>query len=79
MNTDRRSIDELIAYMKTPKFRRRAKKLEKKMVAKFERGDGISFGEIADGLGLQLDVVVGGFCHAMAKEGIPFPPVEWVQ
>ena len=67
MITDRRSDQQLIAYMQSRAFRRRVKRMQKIAGAKWERGEGVSFDEIAKGLDLPLDVVVGGFASAMRE------------
>lgn len=74
MNSGRGTNDELLAYMKTRVVRNRAKKLERKTLAKLDRSERFSFGEIADGFDLPIDVIVGGFVHAMAGGGVPFSP-----
>ncbi|ODR98917.1 hypothetical protein AUC68_07020 [Methyloceanibacter methanicus] len=80
MNRERPTDEELLAYMKSPTFRRRSARMQKVVSDKWSRGEQVSFDEIADGLKLPLDVVVGGFAHSMSKTfGVELVPVGRVQ
>lgn len=72
--------DELLDYMRSPEFERRAKLLKYKMTADAKRGQRWSFDKIARELQVPLDVVLGGFTHSVHKHfGIHIRPAGRVQ
>lgn len=67
----RPSDEELMRYMRSPAFRRRAKRTQAKIIA----GEKLSFDEMSRLLKLPVDVLIGGFEHSMAKHGMPVKAV----
>jgi hypothetical protein len=65
--TEHLSDEALMEYMETKQFRRRAAKLQARIVG----GERPSFEEIAHFLRLPLHVVVDGFKHSVTKAGVP--------
>jgi hypothetical protein len=64
---DRPSDQELERYMKTAAYRKRVKRMQRMVIERTRCGEKWTFDEIATGLKLPLDVVVGGFQHSIMK------------
>jgi predicted PP-loop superfamily ATPase len=70
------TLSALERYMESAVFKRRAKRLQKELLARMDRGEHWTFEEVARRLKIPLAVALLGFSHSFEKaHGVRLVPV----